>query len=325
VTKSAVEQRIIRLVGDGKMSGSGALPLSDAFRGAMEQILDEGYAPFADLVKRVTDEMHTKERRIIALWGSWDAFTADIIEQLSYRKLVRPEVDHEETVADLRRNPAWVSAFRWHLAEGIVTGKSYDAITAGEVRKATGNKEALPFRVVLFDHDTRKQRDATARALTETNKWAAQLERLGQMDDAMRHIAHLATAHLQGTKVISERPSQPADEPGLFVVCKTGGEKLAKTKANFAVYWSRDQWYWRPTCREHLTGAVSRRSKVADIVRRLTEETGELPSTREVARQMGRKDDKTTRLDWDWLAAQGEIPPRAEVTARLARSTLARD
>lgn len=315
MSKSAVEQRVSRLVGDGKVSGRGALPLPDAFRGVMEEILDEGNVPFRNLVKRITDEMHTAERKIIAQWDSWDDFSADIIQQLCDRRLIRPETDRDLTVEELRKNPLWVSSFRWHLADGIVAGKSYDVITAAEVRKETGNKEALPFRVVLYDYETRKQRDVTSRALTETNKWTAQLERLGAMDDAMRHFSQMALAHLQGTKITGDRPAQPADEPDTIITCKIGGESLPKTKDNFAVYWSRDQWYWRPTCREHMTGIVSRRSRVADIVRELMEETGEIPSTREVARRMGRKDEKTTRLDWDYMAARGNIPPRKEVAA----------
>jgi len=307
MTKSAVEQRIGRLVGDGKTSGAGALPLPDAFRGAMEQILDNGYATFGELVKRVTDEMHSKERRILGIWGSWDSFTIDIIEQLLARRLIRPEHNPEDDFSDDR----WVTGMDWYLAEGIETSKYYDAITKNEVKRATGNPDAQPFRVILFDAGTRRERDAAARSMTIVRKARAELERLGVVDEVVgRHLEHVI-ARLEGTKLENDRPPMPPDEPDHIVTCKLGGEPRARTRDNFAIYWSRDQYYWRITCHEHSTGAETRRAKVRDAVLQMIDESGgKVPAVREVMRMMGKKDQKQTAIDWDYLAEKGELPRR---------------
>ena len=84
-------KRIIRLVGDGRdeMSGGG-LPLPDAFAAVLQYLLDSGPALQEVLTKKVMEALSFKEMRVLAIWGSWEFFTDDIICQLGVRKLIHP-------------------------------------------------------------------------------------------------------------------------------------------------------------------------------------------------------------------------------------------
>ncbi len=306
MTRSAAEDRINRLVGDGKLSGAGALPLPDAFRGVMELLLDDGKVTFAELVTRITDEMHTKERRVISIWGSWESLAADVTEQLVSRQLIHPEHDPDDRGAG-----SWMAGMLWLLGENVETNKYYDVITRAEVRKATQNPEARPFRVILFDEQTRRERDTTARALTLTRKFRSELERLGRADEVIgRHLDHVI-ARLEGTKVDNDRPAQPPDEPDHYVTCKLGGEERPRTREFFALYWSRDQWYWRVTCKEHIAGTFTRREHLREAVLQMIDESGgRVPTARDVMRAIGKRDVKQLSQDWDYLALRGELPRR---------------
>lgn len=315
MTKSAVEQRISRLVGDGKLSGAGALPVSDGFRGAMEEILDNGKATYQEIVKRITDEMHGKERRIIGIWGSWESLADDILDQLTDRKLIRPEHNPDENVTQDR---PWKTGMLWLLGEKVETGKSYEAITRAEVRWATGNKEASALRVTLYDAETRFERDRDARALTEVRKLRGMLERLDRVSEQQGKILDNLLASYEGKKEVTDRP--PAqhlpDQPETIVYCSFGGEPLVLTSANFDQQLSRGRYHWRHECKNHAPAvkeraAGKRKERVREAVRRYIElEGGEVPSAREIMHRLHLKDDRTLRKDWDALTAAGELPPR---------------
>lgn len=318
MTKSTVEQRINRLVGDGKLSGAGALPVSDAFRGAMEEILDNGKATYQEIVKRITDEMHSKERRVIGIWGSWESLADDVLSQLLERKLIRPEHDPDD---DLSQDRSWMTGMFWLLGEGVATQKSYDVIPARQVRKATGNPEAPAFRVVLFDAETRYERDRDARALTAIRKLRNELERLDRVDDQTAKILDNLVAKIEGVKAAKEVGERPPaqhlpDEPETIVYCSFGGEPRVLTSANFDQQLSRGRYHWRHECKEHAPAvkaraADNRRLRLKEAVERYIQlEGGATPSAREIMHRLHLKDDRTLRKDWDALTAAGELPPR---------------
>jgi hypothetical protein len=322
MTKSAVEQRINRLVGDGKLSGAGALPIPDAFRGTMEEILDNGKVTYQEIVKRITDEMHSKERRVIAIWGSWESLANDVITQLLERKLIRPEHDPDD---DLTQR-GWMRGMFWLLGDQVTTQKSYDVITKAEVKRATGNPEAKPFKVIIFDAETRFERDRDARALTAIRKLRGELERLDRVDEQMGKMLDNMVARIEGVKAakeVTERPpaARLPDEPDQIVYCTYGGEPKARTSANFDQQLSRGKYHWRHTCREHMPAtrqqAVERRRRLLkETVERYIRMEGMVPSAREVMHRLQLKDDRTLRLDWDFLTAAGELPPRSMVNSQ---------
>lgn len=317
MTRSTVEQRINRLVGDGKLSGAGALPTPDAFRGAMEEILDNGKATYQEIVKRITDEMHSKERRVIGIWGSWESLADDVLSQLIDRKLIRPEHDPDD---DLTRDRPWMTGMYWLLGEQVTTRKSYDVITAREVRRATGNPEAAALKVILFDAETRYERDRDARALTAIRKLRNELERLERVDDQMGRMLDNMVAKIEGTMAAKEVVTRPPasrlpDEPDQIVYCAFGGEPKVRTSANFDQQLSRGRYHWRHVCKEHMPAnrqqAVERRRKLLkETVERYIRMEGMVPSAREVMHRLQLKDDRTLRLDWDFLTAAGDLPPR---------------
>jgi hypothetical protein len=319
MTKSAVEQRITRLVGDGKLSGAGALPIPDAFRGTMEEILDNQKATYQEIVKRITDEMHSKERRIIGIWGSWESLADDVITQLIDRKLIRPEHDPGDD-----NQGSWMTGMFWLLGEQVTTQKYYDVITAREVRRATGNPEAKAFKVILFDSETRFERDRDAKALTAIRKLRGELERLDRVDDQTGRMLDNMVLKIEGKKAEKEVMVRPPairlpDEPDQIVYCTFGGEPRVRTSANFDQQLSRGKYHWRHTCREHMPAtraqAIDRRRKLLkETVERYIRMEGMVPSAREVMHRLQLKDDRTLRLDWDFLTAAGELPPRPMVT-----------
>lgn len=314
MTKSTVEQRITRLVGDGKLSGAGALPIPDAFRGTMEEILDNGKATYQEIVKRITDEMHSKEKRVFGIFGSWESLTDDVLAQLLSHKLIRPEHDPDE---DLSKDQSWMKGMFWLLGEQVVTQKHYDVITKSEVRKATGNPDATAFRVMLFDAEARYERDRDAKALTAVRKLSNELERLDRMDEQTSRILDNLVARIEGKKEAVERaPFRLPDQPETIMYCKFGGEPRALTHENFDQYLSRGKKYWRVICKEHMPssrtqGTNKRRQLVKETVERyIRMEDGKIPSAREVAHRLGFKDDRSVRADWDVLTAAGDLPPR---------------
>lgn len=54
----------------------------------------------------------------------------------------------------------------------------------------------------------------------------------------------------------------------------------------------------------------SRREQVEALVKSIIDASGKTPSSREIARRMGRSDDRTIRKDWDMLHKEGRLPER---------------
>jgi hypothetical protein len=72
-----MSQRVLRLTGVG-------VPITDAFRAVVEEIIDNGPADFDTLNKRVQSAMYLKEKRILSgAWRTWEDFTRDIVAQIS--------------------------------------------------------------------------------------------------------------------------------------------------------------------------------------------------------------------------------------------------
>jgi hypothetical protein len=65
------------------------------------------------------------------------------------------------------------------------------------------------------------------------------------------------------------------------------------------------------------------RALVAGMVESLAGQQGELPSSRQVAHELGLRDDRTVRKWWDRLAAEGKLPPRPKA-APATPGTVAR-
>lgn len=72
-----MSQRVQRLVSAG-------VPLTDAFRAVMEEIIDNGPADLDTLTKCVEDVLRYKETRILNVaWPTWSDFTQDVVDQIS--------------------------------------------------------------------------------------------------------------------------------------------------------------------------------------------------------------------------------------------------
>lgn len=139
-----MSQRVFRLVSAG-------VPLSSAFQAAVEEIIDHGSATFEDILKRVEGVMRFKENRIIreAGWRTWTDFTLDILEQLLEVGTI-----------------TWVNS-RYYAPE-FVRGVEYSAIP-----------EANPkVMFVVWDEQTREQRDRDARDLMDAVRIYAEVEKV---------------------------------------------------------------------------------------------------------------------------------------------------
>lgn len=297
--------RVVRLVGDGVdgMSGGG-LPLPDAFSAALQLMLDSP-APVTEeaVAAEVAKALSFKEKRVLAIWGSWEAFTDDIIVQLGMRDLVLGESKHGE-------GRVWT----WKISSKFIQGRSYDAITAAEVSAATGGRSSMPITVTAYDAATRKERDETAKALLALGEARGKFARAHRMSDQIKRYFDLIEKELEGNPQSDERPPKPDDEPDVMIYCKKGEEcKLGpgpkpKTKELWEVYWSRDQWYWRPVCRECLHGTVSRQRHLVEVIRKLEEKEGMMPSVTSVMMELGLRGNRQVRADWDELSERGVIP-----------------
>lgn len=291
------ETRIVRLVGDsrrGDMSGGG-LALPDAWGAVLEQLLDTGPSTLGELVDRAEQSraLRMNERRIIAIFGSWDAFLGAVTDQLAAKEII------------------YQSQGLWALGPKFRTDISLTVISSDEITAVTGDPSPAPSTVTVFDAKTRRQRELTDRALTSVRKCRAEIERAGSLDSKTKRLLDQLVSHLEGRQLSETRPAQPEDEPDVLTHCTLGDHWLPKTKDNFVVYWSRDQWYWRVSCREHLTGTATRRKKVMDaVLEMIAENDGMVPSTRSVMRRLEYKDDKVLRSDWDHLAVRGKLPAR---------------
>lgn len=113
---------------------------------------------------------------------------------------------------------------------------------------------------------------------------------------------------------MTDKPTQPVDEPEVPVSCAVCGQEKAKTADNFEIYWSHQRWYWRPVCREcrklaHDEQRTMRQARLKKVVGQMLAEGVPL-SCREAMRRFGRTDDRTMRKDWKELADSGQLPSK---------------
>lgn len=297
------EQRgsIIRLVGDGKdTSSGGGLTLTDAFGAVLEYLMDFDTAPTEVLVKRITDVMHMKERRILAVWGSWQRFAMDIIYTLVEKQLVIV--------------PENAGEVGWAIAPDFEAGKSYQVITANEINAArrTKVKHLEPVGVTVFSMETRIDRDFTAKSAMALRKARAEIERARKLDGWLRDWFDQALAHVEGEhKARSMRPPQPEDQPDELVECVKCGVAKPRTRLYYEVYWTRDRWSWRPPCKDcQHPERIGKRERVLQAVTELQGELGRLPTSDEVMSKTGSRSKSSTQKFWDELTSMSELPDR---------------
>lgn len=110
-------ERIRRLVGDGNFGAlGGGLPLPSAFRAVLQELLDGGASSTENLKQPVRTALAFKETLIMARWGSWYAFTHDIVTQLAGEKLISLALDG-----------------RWVLGPGFEPNKSLAVIPEAKI------------------------------------------------------------------------------------------------------------------------------------------------------------------------------------------------
>jgi hypothetical protein len=112
------EGRLGRLAGTGEGSGGG-LPLPDLFSAILNELLDNGPADSRHLTGISASVLEYKSNNVMTTWGSWEALTADALEQLESREIIRSDGD------DL-----------WRLSEDLPLGTPVVIIPAGKGRKA---------------------------------------------------------------------------------------------------------------------------------------------------------------------------------------------
>jgi hypothetical protein len=288
------QSRITRLVGDGRnpMSGGG-LPLPDAWRAVLEDLLDYGTCSRASVTERLamTKTLRLKERRIIAVFGSWEAFAADAVAQLASKKLIIS------------------SGEDWLPGPALVTGTPLEVISEQEITSVTG-KPASPSLVTVLDAVVREDADRTMRAVMSVRKCRAEVDRAQRLSPlADRLFRQLVSALENGGA--DGRPPPPEGERGTMVTCSECGHAYPKIPFWFDRYWSRDQYYWRPRCKECThPGTIRRREAVTRAVTRLVKEHGGVPAVNAVQHELGWKSRSAVQSMWDDLATEGLLPPR---------------
>ncbi len=295
--------RIIRLVGDGRdeMSGGG-LPLPDAFGAVLEHLLDEGPASQEALAGKIISSVSFKEKRILAIWGSWAAFTEEIIIQLGLAGLIRAVSRHDE-------GKVW----HWRLSDDFREG-THEIVSSPAVSRATGGMSANPVTATVFSAATRAHRNETARLMFAVAEVQGKVAKARRMSEEMEERFREITRELEGEG--EGRPGKPEAEPDVIVTCRDCGQPKARTYADFTVYWSRDRWRWQLACRicrlppkyQEFQGSI------ITAVTSLSREDGTLPSVEEVTRQVsnGTTRDRTIARSWDKLAEKGLLPARPD-------------
>jgi hypothetical protein len=297
---------ILRLVGNDAVSGGG-LPLPDAFRGITEYLIEQGL-PVAEpelvQVVRTSGAIPLKERRILSIWGSWQAFTRDLLLVLKQDALVVYHAGHGSD-----RDPA--NAF-WTIGSHFKTGHVYIPISVPE--------RDLEIQFITHSPLEKEQRARKDVHLTSLRKLRAEIDADGLLlAETSWLFDRIITRLEKGGKPRSRgRPPTGQDEPlenepDNFIMCLKCGEDKALTTKNFSQYNSRGKWYWNRQCilcDSSRSGSPGLRKKqVEDAVNRLSVD-GFPPSGRAVARELGLDDDRHVRKYWDELAAEGKVPRR---------------
>lgn len=187
----------------------------------LEQLLDHGAASPKQLSLKIAGAAGRKqELQVLAAWSGWDAFGADIIAQLRAEGLVK-------------------GAERCILGDKFTPGKALE-VTPGVT-------------VTVHDLPGREQREKAAALTASLSRFAAAARRSGVMNGAIQHHLTRIADELEGRRH-NGRPPEPEDEPDFLKECKECGEEKPKTKDIWEVYLSRDEWWWRPRCRDCMSG-----------------------------------------------------------------------
>lgn len=319
-------KRIIRLVGDGvdKMSGGG-IPLPDAFAAILRHLLDaEEKATPEMLMKKITDQklIKHKEKRIIAIWGSWESFTDDIITQLGVKGFLKSSSLWNE-------GNAWF----WELGPKFAEGESLEVISEKEIADATdGRVLGLSYEVTVHNEKARANRDEIADLTLALGEYRAKIMRSGRMTDKIGYHLSRITSELEGKKGTTVGyPPEPEDEPEVMVICKGlnrlgeeigCGRSLAKTRMNFDIQPSHGKWYWRGVCIDCRLPPRAREAqeKYIRTALKLIEENGGDTlgiSNSDMAHALGQKASGGSIGDtWDNLARRGKLPQRKFTRSR---------
>jgi hypothetical protein len=210
-----VSQREDRLISVGGL-------ISDAFQAAVEEIIDNGSAGYDALVKRITDAVRFKEARILRAnggWESWDAFSADVINQLIDRKAI-----------------SHISG-RYYALEFIL-GTSYNAIPGPDIM------------FTVWDEATRLRRDQAAKWLMDVRAAQGVLrvlpDKLAEADPVMLvwaaelvDISSKMEKHLIGnTPEVEEREVEQPRRHATGVKVRTGvAEAVHQYLEEFPLFW----------------------------------------------------------------------------------------
>ena len=143
-----------RLIGDnnGDEASGGALPLPEAFTAVLQYLYSHGTETFPDLVRVVRDKVSYKDKRILAVYNTWEEFTDDIVSQLMYKNLAEPVGDWASGVS--------AEDYDWAVTGEVKTGVSYPVITA----EGRGT-----ISVIIFSHDEQQRRNAAVRLAMDTS------------------------------------------------------------------------------------------------------------------------------------------------------------
>ncbi len=313
------DERIARLVGNGKndASGGGGILLPDAFRAVLKHLLDNGMSSIGDICRVVADELAFKENRVIAVWGSWEALTQDLLDQLAFRHLV-------VSGAMPFTNELW------ELAEGFKP-HPYRHTVIGE-NEIPGVQR---LRISVESSASEHTRNRLSKIVLDLNSVKAGLERDGLLTRSMDAAFIRLIAVMSATAEPAEPPPpkrktgrselygqigldyEPEDDPSRERACKKCGNKYPWTRQYWQVYKDATRgrsgrWYWRPecnTCRAQFVQDRDERwmTEIVSIISELEDEEINLPT---VTRLMSDTNDQRRVMNlWNKAAARGLVPP----------------
>lgn len=313
------DERIARLVGNGKndASGGGGILLPDAFRAVLKHLLDHGMSSIGDLSRVVADELAFKENRVIAVWGSWEALTQDLLDQLAFRHLVVP-------------GAMPFTNELWELAEGFKP-HPYRHTVIGE-NEIPGVQR---LRISVESSASEHTRNRLSKIVLDLNSVKAGLERDGiltrSMDAALIRLIAVMSATADPAVPAPKRQGvprsesygqigldhEPEDDPSQERACKKCGNKFPWTRQYWQVYkdatrGKTGRWYWRPECNTCRSQYVQDRderwiAEIVSIISELEDEEINLPT---VTRLMTDTNDQRRVMNlWNKAASRGLIPP----------------
>lgn len=151
------EERHARLLGAGDEGGG--VPLSDAFRVTVTCLWDSGGCPVDVIARAVRKTLSFKEERVKAVWGTWDFFTSELLEELLRADYV--QVDGEAWLLTDKTIP--------EKQLGIQFGPQRIRFTfhdqrGNEVRESIGNALVRTNELLVLLRDSRNDHTALRQA-----------------------------------------------------------------------------------------------------------------------------------------------------------------